>query len=80
MTHTAGDGGGLLCDMREFLGAWALVHGGIGNKHGMRFADHDVNTKGDRILFWVKHAAQFAQRLAKGAGDAGDHCIGLTHL
>ena len=80
MAHAAGDSCSLFGDVRQFFCTWAFVHCRIGNKRRVRFADHDVNAKGHRILFRIKHATQFAQCLAKGAGNARNHGISLIHL
>ncbi len=39
-----------------------------------------MNAKGNLVLFGIKHPAQFAHRLGKGARDACDHGIALIHL
>ena len=80
VAQAAGNCGGFLGDPGQVFGAGTLVDGRVGQEGGVILADHQVDPEGQLAVLGIEHLADFAHRLGKGPGHAGDHGIADPQL
>ena len=68
MAHAPGDLRGLDGDLGELLAGRPLGDRGVGDEHGVRLADHDVDAERGDARLRIEHAADLADSFAHKAG------------